>query len=87
MTSVAPSSRSIRPGPAEAPPYQTPALYVLASSLLRARLLTTNRGVIQIWLEDASERARVGENGRRVVQENQGAVDRLFSLIERRLAL
>lgn len=41
--------------------------------------------VIRLWLEDASERARVGENGRRVVQENQGAVDRLFGLIEQRL--
>lgn len=41
--------------------------------------------VIRLWLQDASERARVGENGRRVVQENQGAVDRLFDLIEQRL--
>ncbi len=38
--------------------------------------------VIQHWLVDASERTRVGENGRRVVQENQGAVDRLFCLLE-----
>ncbi len=42
--------------------------------------------VIQLWLEDASERTRVGENGRLVVQENQGAVDRLFGLIEQQLA-
>ncbi len=41
--------------------------------------------VIRLWLMDASERTRVGENGRRVVQENQGAVDRLFALIEQRL--
>ena len=41
--------------------------------------------VIVQWLSDASERARVGENGRRVVEENQGAVDRLFALIERHL--
>jgi 3-deoxy-D-manno-octulosonic-acid transferase len=41
--------------------------------------------VIQLWLEDASERARVGENGRQVVQENQGAVDRLFNLIEQQI--
>jgi 3-deoxy-D-manno-octulosonic-acid transferase len=41
--------------------------------------------VITLWLEDASERTRVGENGRRVVQENQGAVDRLLGLIEQRL--
>lgn len=41
--------------------------------------------VIQLWLEDASERTRVGENGRQVVQENQGAVDRLLDLIEQRI--
>jgi 3-deoxy-D-manno-octulosonic-acid transferase len=41
--------------------------------------------VIQLWLEDASERTRVGENGRRVVQENQGAVDKLFDLIEQEI--
>jgi 3-deoxy-D-manno-octulosonic-acid transferase len=41
--------------------------------------------VISRWLEDASERTRVGENGRRVVQENQGAADRLFDLIQQRL--
>ena len=41
--------------------------------------------VIQLWLEDASERTRVGENGRRVVQENRGAVDRLFNLIEKQI--
>ena len=33
------------------------------------------------WLADASERTRVGENGRRVVEENKGAVDRLMKLI------
>ena len=41
--------------------------------------------VIQRWLVDASERARVGENGRRVVEENQGAVDRLFYLLEQQM--
>lgn len=41
--------------------------------------------VMQLWLTDASERARVGESGRQVVQENQGAVDRLIDLIEQRL--
>lgn len=42
-------------------------------------------GVVEQWLLDASERARVGENGRRVVEENRGALDRLFALIERQL--
>ncbi|MCP3669579.1 MAG: 3-deoxy-D-manno-octulosonic acid transferase [Gammaproteobacteria bacterium] len=41
--------------------------------------------VIQLWLSDASERTRVGENGRRVVAENQGALDRLFALVEQQL--
>ena len=41
--------------------------------------------VIQLWLDDASERARVGEHGRQVVKDNQGAADRLVDLIEQRL--
>ena len=34
------------------------------------------------WFGDASERARVGENGRRVVAENRGATERLYGIIE-----
>ena len=37
------------------------------------------------WLTDASERSRIGENGRRVVEENRGALDRLAALIAARL--
>ncbi|WP_296808204.1 lipid IV(A) 3-deoxy-D-manno-octulosonic acid transferase [Thiocapsa sp.] len=37
------------------------------------------------WLSDATERARIGENGRRVVEANRGALDRLMTLIEARL--
>jgi 3-deoxy-D-manno-octulosonic-acid transferase len=37
------------------------------------------------WLSDASERARIGENGRRVVEQNRGALGRLIDLIEARL--
>jgi 3-deoxy-D-manno-octulosonic-acid transferase len=33
------------------------------------------------WLQDASLRARIGENGRRVVAQNRGALDRLVSLV------
>jgi 3-deoxy-D-manno-octulosonic-acid transferase len=33
------------------------------------------------WFEDASARAEVGENGRRVVQNNRGALQRLIELI------
>ena len=34
------------------------------------------------WMNDASERTRYGENGRRVVDENRGATDRLVKLIQ-----
>lgn len=34
------------------------------------------------WLGDAATRARIGERGRRVVQENQGALKRLLDLLE-----
>jgi 3-deoxy-D-manno-octulosonic-acid transferase len=34
------------------------------------------------WLGDAAQRARIGEQGRRVVQENQGALRRLLDLLE-----
>lgn len=33
------------------------------------------------WLSDAEVRARIGEQGRRVVQENQGALQRLLDLV------
>jgi 3-deoxy-D-manno-octulosonic-acid transferase len=33
------------------------------------------------WFEDASARAEVGENGRRVVEQNRGALQRLIDLI------
>ena len=33
------------------------------------------------WLSDASERAKYGENARRLVEENRGATDKLVSLI------
>jgi 3-deoxy-D-manno-octulosonic-acid transferase len=34
------------------------------------------------WLGDAAARARVGERGRRVVEENQGALARLLDLLD-----
>lgn len=37
------------------------------------------------WLSDATERARVGENGRRVVEQNRGALERLIAQIDARL--
>lgn len=41
--------------------------------------------VIAFWLSDASERARVGENGRAVVEANRGALERLLNIIEEQL--
>lgn len=40
-----------------------------------ARLMAT-------WLGDAAIRARIGENGRRVVERNRGALQRLIALLE-----
>ena len=34
------------------------------------------------WLQDASERSRIGENGRQVVEENRGALQRLAALVD-----
>nr|MBP8284321.1 glycosyltransferase [Chromatiaceae bacterium] len=34
------------------------------------------------WLGDAAARARIGENGRRVVEHNRGALQRLITLVE-----
>jgi 3-deoxy-D-manno-octulosonic-acid transferase len=39
--------------------------------------------VMTEWLGDAALRARIGENGRRVVEQNRGALDRLMALIDR----
>ncbi len=39
-------------------------------------------GVMGAWLMDASERSRIGENGRGVVEQNRGAMERLLALLE-----
>ncbi|NCA69144.1 MAG: 3-deoxy-D-manno-octulosonic acid transferase [Sphingobacteriia bacterium] len=41
--------------------------------------------VLHEWLTDSTERARIGERGRRVVESNRGALDRLIALVEERL--
>ena len=38
--------------------------------------------VVSAWLGDASERARIGENGRRAVEGNRGALERLVEIVE-----
>ena len=43
--------------------------------------------VLKRWFGNASERARVGENGRRVVAENRGATERLYGIIEEQLGV
>lgn len=59
-----------------------------------ARLLLAEEAAIQVndsdelarqvlsWLTDASERSRFGENGRRVVEQNRGALGDLIELLE-----
>ncbi len=41
--------------------------------------------VVGRWLGDASERSRIGESGRKVAEENRGALERLIRLVEERL--
>lgn len=43
-------------------------------------------GVVENWLGDASKRSRVGENGRRVVEQNRGALKKLAGLIDKMLS-
>ncbi len=62
-----------------------------------ARLLLAEQAAIQVgsseelaqrvlsWLTDASERSRYGENGRRVVEQNRGALGNLIDLLEQML--
>ncbi len=38
--------------------------------------------VVSAWLGDASERSRIGENGRRAVEGNRGALERLVEIVE-----
>jgi 3-deoxy-D-manno-octulosonic-acid transferase len=61
------------------------------------RLLLAEEGAVQVadaaelaravtaWLGDAAERARIGENGRRFVERNRGALDRLIAAVDARL--
>lgn len=37
--------------------------------------------LVTSWFEDASRRAEIGENGRRAVAQNRGALDRLLALL------
>ena len=49
-----------------------------------ARQVRTAEGLAEVvlnWLGDASERTRVGENGRRVVEANRGALERTWQMV------
>ncbi|MCP3868560.1 MAG: 3-deoxy-D-manno-octulosonic acid transferase [Gammaproteobacteria bacterium] len=39
------------------------------------------------WFGNASERVQVGENGRQVVENNRGATERLYGIIEERIGM
>jgi 3-deoxy-D-manno-octulosonic-acid transferase len=39
-------------------------------------------GQVIKWLSDASERSRVGEAGRELVERNRGALDRLTRIVD-----
>jgi 3-deoxy-D-manno-octulosonic-acid transferase len=47
---------------------------------------TLGRALIRL-LGDAAERARIGENGRRTVEENGGALERVIELVDAQLSL
>ncbi|WP_456407998.1 lipid IV(A) 3-deoxy-D-manno-octulosonic acid transferase [Thiolapillus sp.] len=37
---------------------------------------------VAAWLQDASERSRIGENGRQVVEQNRGALQHLIAMVD-----
>jgi len=56
-------------------------MMLCAEAAVRVEDAQTLADQVVAWLSDASERARIGENGRRMVEENRGATDRLVSFI------
>ena len=61
------------------------ALLVEREAAVQVRDARELAGVVGRWLGDASERSRIGENGRRAVVENRGALERLVGLVEEML--
>ncbi|HHH13583.1 MAG TPA: 3-deoxy-D-manno-octulosonic acid transferase [Thiolapillus brandeum] len=61
------------------------ALLVEREAAVQVRDARELAGVVGRWLGDASERSRIGENGRRAVEENRGALERLIALVEQQL--
>jgi 3-deoxy-D-manno-octulosonic-acid transferase len=62
-------------------------LLIKAGAAVRVRDAAELGDRLEEWLGDAAERARVGENGRRAVARNRGALQRLVALVDERLAL
>ncbi|MGD8308067.1 MAG: lipid IV(A) 3-deoxy-D-manno-octulosonic acid transferase [Chromatiales bacterium] len=58
------------------------ALLLDAQAAVRVDTVEELGSIVASWLTDAQERSRYGENGRRVVQQNRGALDRLMALID-----
>jgi 3-deoxy-D-manno-octulosonic-acid transferase len=58
------------------------ALLLDAQAAVRVDTVEELGSIVANWLTDAQERSRYGENGRRVVQQNRGALDRLMALID-----
>lgn len=60
-------------------------LLLLEQAALQVANAAELANVISHWLSDEDERTFIGENGRRVVSENRGALERLFAIIEEKL--
>jgi len=56
-----------------------------AEAAEQVRNAATLGQVMARWLGDASLRTRLGENGRRLVESNRGALDRTLTMVEERL--
>jgi len=56
-----------------------------AEAAEQVRNAATLGHVMARWLGDASLRTRLGENGRRVVENNRGALDRTLAMVEEML--
>jgi len=61
------------------------ALLLEAHAAIQIRNAAELAAVVTRWLGSAQERSRYGENGRRVVEQNRGALERLMAIVEDRL--
>jgi 3-deoxy-D-manno-octulosonic-acid transferase len=61
-------------------------LLIDRQAAVQVRSTDALRECLALWLTDAAERARIGENGRKTVQANRGALERLLGLLNDDLA-